>query len=120
MLWAVLVVGFESRRRLLYHITPYRDLSFGCSGRNPDKLMVAADATVRAAHNRQTASRHRVFDANALASCDSRLVTRQLRGRPAATGTAAADWLVTDGDWPSDRLPRRCSETVVHDFVGRA
>ena len=49
--------------------------------------MVAAYATVRAAHNRQTASRHRVLDANALASRDSRLVTRQLRG----TATAAAD-----------------------------
>ena len=56
-------------------------------GRNPDKFMVAADATVRAAHSRQTASRHRVLDANALASRDSRLVTRQLRG----AATAAAD-----------------------------
>ena len=56
-------------------------------GRNPEKFMVAADATVRAAHSRQTASRHRVLDANALASRDSRLVTRQLRG----AATAAAD-----------------------------
>eukprot|EP00966_Prymnesium_polylepis_P212721 4926784-Prymnesium_polylepis.1 len=48
--------------------------------RNRDKFMVAADATVRAAHSRQTASRHRVLDSNALASRDSRLVTRQLRG----------------------------------------
>ena len=55
--------------------------------RHPDKFMVAADATVRAAHSRQTASRHRVLDANALASRDSRLVTRQLRG----AATAAAD-----------------------------
>eukprot|EP00966_Prymnesium_polylepis_P086588 2003930-Prymnesium_polylepis.1 len=37
--------------------------------------MVAADATVRAAHSRQTASQHRVLDANALSSRDSRLAT---------------------------------------------
>eukprot|EP00966_Prymnesium_polylepis_P271863 6281177-Prymnesium_polylepis.1 len=73
--------------------------------------MVAADATVRAAHSRQTASQHRVLDATALASRDSRLVTRQLRG--AATALARTDW-------PSERLPRRCSETVVHDSVGSA
>eukprot|EP00966_Prymnesium_polylepis_P307464 7105269-Prymnesium_polylepis.1 len=55
--------------------------------RNRDNIMVAADAIVRAAHSRQTASRHRVLDANPLASRDWRLVTRQLRD----AATAAAD-----------------------------
>eukprot|EP00966_Prymnesium_polylepis_P223835 5178807-Prymnesium_polylepis.1 len=43
------------------------------AARSPDKFMVAADATVRVAHSHQTASRHRILDANALASHDSRL-----------------------------------------------
>eukprot|EP00966_Prymnesium_polylepis_P017196 396442-Prymnesium_polylepis.1 len=51
-----------------------------------------------AAHSRQTASRHRVLDA----SRDSRLVT----------ASCAAPRPLPRTDWPSVRLPRRCSETV--------
>eukprot|EP00966_Prymnesium_polylepis_P264395 6108217-Prymnesium_polylepis.1 len=62
--------------------------------RHPDKFIygawwrpTATRPSVPAAHSRQTASRHRVLDTNALASRDARLVTRQLRG----AATAAAD-----------------------------
>eukprot|EP00966_Prymnesium_polylepis_P024501 564397-Prymnesium_polylepis.1 len=72
--------------------------------------MVAADATVRATHNRQTASRHRVIDANALSSRDSRLATRQLRG--AATAGAAAD---RDSDTGRQAGRRSPSETLFRE-----
>eukprot|EP00966_Prymnesium_polylepis_P109287 2529766-Prymnesium_polylepis.1 len=56
--------------------------------------MVAADTTVRAAHSRQTASRHRILDANALSSRwleagDTSVARRRDRCRGA--------------DWPSAR-----------------
>eukprot|EP00966_Prymnesium_polylepis_P127220 2942252-Prymnesium_polylepis.1 len=68
--------------------------------------MVAADATVRAAQSRQMISRHRVLDANALASRYSRLVPHQLRG-------AATPRPLPRTDWPSEL--RSPSETLFRD-----
>eukprot|EP00966_Prymnesium_polylepis_P204622 4740555-Prymnesium_polylepis.1 len=69
--------------------------------------MVAADATVRDAHSRQTASRHRVLDANALSSRDSSKATngcsllkpstiKQLDDGPGLW--LAVNWLLTASD----------------------